>query len=184
MKTMTLIAILFTTLLPNVTWANEVDGTSDGRCIDQTDQVFKKIKFLRPDLADRHVTLIAKYLAQSITQNYLNVNIVLSIFFLESRFEQGAVGPYNEIGIAQIMPYWKYSKTCAGLKLWHVQGNVECGCRILKLYTDYFKPGEEMYGVLAYNMGPTTAQWVYSKGISLKRIPYTREVYRILDRLK
>lgn len=144
--------------------------------------IYCKIKHFKPYYGDKYVKTISAYFANSVVKYNLPLNVVLAIASLESGFAQWKRGKKKEYGIMQIMPGWAKSKLCKGFKLYRAQDNIECGCRILKYYIDYFS-GILVSGITAYNKGPGGVIKIVKNGKSLYKVLYTRLIVLIRRRI-
>jgi len=123
-----------------------------------------------------HAKVIAKYMADSINKNKLPPNAIISIGFIESGFKQGARGSQSDMGIMQVMPFWKKEELCKDVaRLWHAKDNIECGCRVLRYYIDMFG-GDILKGLVAYNMGPTNVRELLKRKVRLNAVWYARKI--------
>lgn len=180
MNKIILILFVIFTLLPKTIKAN-YDGNTDN-VISQED-IYIKIMILKKYIGASKAEIISKYFKESIQSNNLSINVVLSIAYIESGFNQGARGTLKDTGIMQIMPFWKDSKLCNGLRLWHSKDNIECGCRILKHYIDMFN-GNVISGVTAYNMGSYAVIKFNKRNINMrKHINYPKIIFNFKELL-
>jgi soluble lytic murein transglycosylase-like protein len=82
----------------------------------------------------------------------LEPELVMGVVKVESGFNPGVKSRVGARGLMQVMPKTgKYMK--CGSDLHDPEENIECGCKVLRKYTDRYK-GNLVYGLSAYNAGP------------------------------
>ena len=96
----------------------------------QIETQFKKLQKIFTNVPDSII-----YVALLKSQEHeIPPSLVLSVISAESSFNPKAVSPKGAIGLMQVMPFWENifpDVTREDLK--SVNGNIEIGCRILKL---------------------------------------------------
>lgn len=120
--------------------------------------IFTKILILENTISIEKAAEIAKAINLYSKERNISENILLSIMYHESRFKQKARGADGEIGLMQLMPFWKKTKLCRNLDIERsINDNIDCGTRILYLYLDLFE-GNIEHSITAYNRGSSTVK--------------------------
>lgn len=94
------------------------------------------------------------------------LNVVFSIVYVESRFDDRAVGLVGEIGLMQVKP------STAGLprsELFDPKTNVCAGSKYLTQLNKQF--GNLRTALAAYNAGPGRVKELHARGIQLTKYP-------------
>lgn len=141
--------------------------------------IFSKILILKKQVNPIRAERIASYVAESSARHNVEPNLILSIIYTESHYNEEALGSLGEFGLMQIMPFWGKEKLCRGLFLYRSRDNIECGSRIINYYITKFD-GSMPLGLASYNRGETVVRRLLRKGKS----PLHWYVHRILKHKK
>ena len=184
MKTLTLLLFL---LVPNLSGAEDDEVVNDAGVVgvseqDLQSQVFAKVLFLKHDLPIQQARVVSKYIARYSLMYELPVNVVIAIAHLESRFNQAMRGRAGERGMMQVMPFWRVDSLCVELAVLTIPGNIECSCRILKLYVDMYD-GDVVYGIATYNQGPYNTLYMRQVKYDVRRLWYVKTILATKKRL-
>lgn len=142
----------------------------------------KFIMYLKPSL-DPYVSKKIALAVNTYSKEYqLPKKLILSIIFKESSFDIFAKSKAGAIGLMQVMPkYHKDKINEMGItdnrKLYHIDNNIELGCKIWKTYYDMSKKDldETFHRYLSKNASENTKN-IYKNGIL--------EIYARLDFLE
>lgn len=104
----------------------------------------KLIMYLKPSLDPFVASKIASAVDEYSKQHQLPKKLILSVIFKESSFNIFARSKSNAIGLMQIIPKYHEDKIKAmGIKdqrkLYHIENNIDLGCRVWKTYYDMSK---------------------------------------------
>ena len=116
----------------------------------------------------------------------IDKNLVISIAYVESKFNKNAVSSSGAIGVMQIMPqtaeFIIKNNAIVGLNdLFDVKTNVEIGVLYLKYLFE--KYSDEIIVIASYNAGEgNTQKWLENGTLNAEKIPFT-ETYNYVKKV-
>ena len=129
------------------------------------DQAFMKILYMNKRIDPVRAERIADYVARYSKKLKLDQNLILSLIYTESHYNEEAIGTSGEFGLMQVMPFWANKTLCKGLFLYRTKDNIECGTQVLRHYIDRFD-GSVPLGLAAYNRGEYIVRKLLRRGKS------------------
>jgi len=139
--------------------------------------IIVKIRLLRPDLDYQTSKTIGLYLKEASSKHNIPINTLLTIAYMESSFNQDAIGSKNEKGLMQIMPLHE-NYSCKSLNTSNLKDNIECGCRVLSENLFNFN-GDILPAVTAYNRGTSGTKKLLRSNIDISKVKYTSKFISI-----
>jgi hypothetical protein len=141
---------------------------------------FMKIVFLRPQLDFDLAKDIARYSCKYSKIYNKDVDILLAIMYVESRFDPRAMSYAGAQGLMQLMPNWV---KVFGIKesLFDVDTNIKYGTQVLSTYDAMYK--NRHTSLAAYNKGPGVVDWELIKNKKVVS-EYADNVLKAYSKLK
>lgn len=121
------------------------------------------------------------------TRAGLDVELVLGLIEVESRFKKYAVSPVGARGFMQVMPFWVKAIGVKDQNLFHIRTNLRYGCTILRHYLDrekgdYFRALGRYNGSLGQAWYPTMVVDAWKNNWTVR--PKTRRADRAEPRAR
>lgn len=142
--------------------------------------IFLKMMTLVPDLDPQLGAQIARAVHRYGTLYGQDPNLIVSIIFIESKFDPEAVSSKGAVGLMQIMPQWK---KVLGISedLRDPDTSIKYGMQILGFYQEMYRDTE--MALIAYNRGPGPVDMALMKGKNPNN-GYPDRVMETYDKLK
>jgi len=149
------------------------------RCGEQV--TFFKILILKPDLDQKFAKELATIIDEAARDFDRDPDFVLSLMYVESRFDPDAVSSVGAHGLMQVMPLWLKVLGAEGDDLFDPRTNVRRGLQIYGSYETMLKTKE--LALTAYNRG----SWKVEEDLRRDKDPrngYAKDVLDVYERLK
>lgn len=149
------------------------------RSNDNESSIYYKIIILQPKIELNKAKEIAKNIEKHSRDYNVEANLILSIIYVESRFDPEAVSHAGAIGLMQVMEGWQNAWDI-NEDLRNINTNIKYGTQVYSTYRHIWSDVELI--LTAYNRGPGPVESAMRKGED-PRNGYARKVLEIYSRL-
>lgn len=141
----------------------------------------EKVLDLRPTIQARYLDQITDSIDRYSAEQRLDPDLIISLIYIESRFNPLAISPVGAKGLTQVMPLWVNQLEYLNHEndLFDIDTNIRAGTEIYRQYLDLYNGNEEL-ALLAYNRGPHNV----NKDLKRNRDPRNGYAVAVLTRYK